>query len=837
MLDWLYHRSEELLLVQEHHLHEAALKSVQQSICRKGWQPLSQPATLTGQGGTHGGLAILHRDHLSVHRHHSCNIDGHGWLATVAEEDPQSILLISIYLKNSVGLEETTNATILAELMACIQQWSGPWIVAGDWNVDPAQLQETQMPNVLQGEVIAPTVATVNTGSLLDYVLASRDLSPHLHLTIDWECPWKPHGVLQVWRDNAGSRCCYPQMDSFPALPQPNEEYQIHWEQFHAVTHEDFLQQELNAMGKNVAQWASISEQYLLQNMPEGREGRGRNVQVAEKPLKIFHKTGKWRRAHWIYWQRFEDLVSQKNITHSERWKMRVQQLQQTVETHWPEDQHSHLALFQSQLQQWLLTEMDHCPQELIEQIVQRRVDAQTSAMQADTLHYKEWLQAGLQKGCKGICKALRGVEMQWQRPYRDLPLSARPEARRRYWAQIWGDLDQPLEFPNMMELQHAAKQEAATWPPLELEPTMRQLKRLTPKACGLDGISIDMVRNAPASAVMALISLFHGMESSMQLPTQFQSHLIALLPKNGVSERPIALMSVLYRVWVRLRWGPLKAWQTKMKDVLPWEAAMPGVQVADVALTRMLKAEVHRFNGRHAGQMLLDLSAFYDRAQLLRLVQAGEALGYPLPHLCLGAQAYAGQRWLQGEGVISQGIWPKHGILPGCPQAPLMAKLNLWPVLQAFVQQFPTVEIEVWIDDIGFAIAADNPEQVACVLLEAYRFIKRHLEQEGLVLSAEKSGVIVTDKLVDRAYQQQCAADEPQIHRVMKDLGLDATAGRCRRIPTIRKRSYKGKHRFSRLIRLKVGSRACKVRVIKGGIHSVIAYGAEGLGIPPMLR
>ena len=67
-----------------------------------------------------------------------------------------------------------------------------------------------------------------------------------------------------------------------------------------------------------------------------------------------------------------------------------------------------------------------------------------------------------------------------------------------------------------------------------------------------------------------------------------------------------------------------------------------------------------------------------------------------------------------------------------------------------------------------------------------------------------------------------------------MKDLGLDATAGRCRRIPTIRKRSYKGKHRFSRLIRLKVGSRACKVRVIKGGIHSVIAYGAEGLGIPP---
>ena len=257
----------------------------------------------------------------------------------------------------------------------------------------------------------------------------------------------------------------------------------------------------------------------------------------------------------------------------------------------------------------------------------------------------------------------------------------------------------------------------------------------------------------------------------------------------------------------------------------------MPGVQVADVALGRMLRAEVAKLKGHHVAQMLLDLSAFYDRAGIQHLAQHGITLGYPLPHLVLGLQAYAGARYLQSEGAVARAIWPDKGILPGCPQAPLMAKLVLWPVL---LQLFPELEVEVWIDDIGFAAKGPDPDRVAERLLAAYRFIDEALKQEGLQLSAEKSGILVTDTVLAKCIKARRKTNEPQVYKVLKDLGLDATAGRCRRIATIRKRSAKGKLRYTKLVRLRVGDRACKVRVVKGGIHAVIAYGAEGLGLPP---
>ena len=68
LLDWFYHRQEALILLQEHHLNEQALAPVAQALCRKGWQPHFHAAALTGQGGTHGGTAVLHKEHVSVHQ-------------------------------------------------------------------------------------------------------------------------------------------------------------------------------------------------------------------------------------------------------------------------------------------------------------------------------------------------------------------------------------------------------------------------------------------------------------------------------------------------------------------------------------------------------------------------------------------------------------------------------------------------------------------------------------------------------------------------------------------------------------------------------------------------
>ena len=811
-VEWLYHSPVELLLIQEHHLEENAVEQAGLQAVRKGWQPLLMAAAQSKKGGTHGGVGILFREHMSVHHHQQFMKEGCGWIAAVLTEADQQILVISIYLKHSVGIQEDTNAAIVGALMACVQQWQGPWIVAGDWNLEPSELIQSEMPSLLKGEVVAPDSASTNTGSLLDFSMASRDLSPHLHLQVEWECPWKPHGLIQLRRQTEGLRQVYPQLEVFPALPKPLEEFQTPWEDFQPVDHSDFLQAPLNSMGQFVARWASISEQFLLQNLPEGREGRGRHIETQMKPLKVHAKTGKWRRAHWMFWQRFVDLLQQRNVSNWQRWQSRVIGLMADCGQHWQHSDETSMTFFLDNMHHWV-HQMEPVDAPNLVQIAEaQRTLAQTEAMQAEQLHYKEWIQSGLAKGCKGIFAAIRSPEAQWQRPFRHIALQERPEARRQYWGDIWGDLEAPLEIPEFAALQAEAKNQVATWEPLEVERVMKCFRRLSPKASGLDGISIDMLRNAPEAAVSSLIDIFHHMERHMELPTQCQTALIALLPKNTTAERPIALLSVIYRVWVRLRWPPLQKWQQHAKLIMPWEAAMPGVRVADVALNRMMKAEVTQLRGLHAAQMLLDLSSFYDRARLSTLAKHGKDLQYPLPHLLLALQAYTGPRYLQGEGIVSKRLFPSNGILPGCPQAPLLAKVVLWPVLAKIASAFPDVELEVWIDDIGFTIIGSDPKLVAHRLMQAYRMIEDELTKEGLLLSAGKSGILVTDKTIEKAVNAVRLSNDPKIFRVLKDLGLDATAGRCRRIATIRKRCKKGKARYTRLLRLRVGNRACKI-------------------------
>ena len=133
-------------------------------------------------------------------------------------------------------------------------------------------------------------------------------------------------------------------------------------------------------------------------------------------------------------------------------------------------------------------------------------------------------------------------------------------------------------------------------------------------------------------------------------------------------------------------------------------------MRVADVALNRMLKAEVSRLEGKHAAQTLLDLSAFYDRAGLRKLPETARELGYPMPLLVMGLQAYVGPRYLQGENVVS-------------------VKIN--PVAE-FTRAFPDAQTEVWIDDIGYTIVGTDPQWVAHRTMQAYRHIAETIASEG---------------------------------------------------------------------------------------------------------
>lgn len=82
---------------------------------------------------------------------------------------------------------------------------------------------------------------------------------------------------------------------------------------------------------------------------------------------------------------------------------------------------------------------------------------------------------------------------------------------------------------------------------------------------------------------------------------------------------------------------------------------------------------------------VLLDLSNFYDRIDLLKLCERWRHAGYPNLHAAFAMQVYLGSRVLEAEGESSQPIWTRKGILAGDPQAPLVAKVYLKRAMEAF--------------------------------------------------------------------------------------------------------------------------------------------------------
>ena len=304
------------------------------------------------------------------------------------------------------------------------------------------------------------------------------------------------------------------------------------------------------------------------------------------------------------------------------------------------------------------------------------------------------------------------------------------------------------------------------------------------------------------------------------------------MIPKNERIERPIALTSCLYRLWNSYRKHELHCWQLTLDQDMPWDFARPHKDCLSIAVGRMLKAEIGKRQGIHTVTCLADLTCFYDTVQLDHLIQ----LHYPPLHLKLALDLYTGPRLIQAEGIAGNPKYYEKGILQGCPQAPAIAKVVLFRPLRALAHEHPAVQLQTWVDDISYGIKGSDPDYVAREAVLAFRTLKRHLEQAGLKINSDKTGFITSSKEAARALDNNLQPGETQHHNVLRDLGIDATNSRRRRITQIKKRYLKGRGRAGIMMCLKLNPSA-KYRLHRGAIHPVMPWGAQATGLAPQRR
>lgn len=109
--------------------------------------------------------------------------------------------ILSIHLRPEKGLQGRPNCLLLAELAGFLGLLSCPWLVCGDSNMPPSEMNASYFPGVLKAEVVGVAEPTTLLGTNIEFVLASRSVVAAVDFALTWDIPWKPHAGLVLCVD------------------------------------------------------------------------------------------------------------------------------------------------------------------------------------------------------------------------------------------------------------------------------------------------------------------------------------------------------------------------------------------------------------------------------------------------------------------------------------------------------------------------------------------------------------------------------------------------------------------------------------------------------------
>ncbi|CAE7230864.1 unnamed protein product [Symbiodinium sp. CCMP2592] len=723
----------DLWLVQETHIKEEQGDLLATHVGAFGYQAFSLPGHPTGGGGNSGGLAIVFKKHLDVRKSHHFLHQGVGFQSVVLRIRGVDIFLVNVYLKTGEGFRGPTNAIILSNLIPFLRSLQGEFLVAGDFNEDISVLVTTSLAQEARGQWVHTGASTCTGGGNIDFGLVSKGLALGVSVRADWITPFAPHAALHWCIDRRQCELRFPQLVGFkpmPIMPQPFEPPLAGC----SGPQPDLESACAGHWGGSIPEPALTHTFEQLSSSVElsvygCTQGRGCLPKFRrDKLLRHTSPVGAWGGAQASFWKRvlvWLELSVKRSCPapfgHTFWSQLELMWHGSTAE----------LSVFQVQLDAVLKGVTPSAFPELIQVSEQQFRHHSKLWMQKQSASYGKWLKQASCKGLRGLFTSVKADEAVQLRPFLHQPVQERIYLRWRQWFELWsapGGVDPAL----LSDLRQRARMQAKELGPIPLDQAVAAFKRVPSKAPGLDGWTFEMLKNLQRPAVASIISFLHHCETEATWPAQMVFALIALLPKSEKRERPIALLHVLYRTWVRMRWKLVSDWQFQYCKAAVWDKAMPGSQVLDVALGRLLRGEAARQSGQHLVTIFIDMETFYDRCRFNDVISSGLSLGYPPLVLHQALLTYMGPRFLQSEGSLCPAITPTKGVLAGCPAAPSISKLVVHPIAVAATSKRATSNLDVWIDDLSLDCVGASAKQIASDAVLLFRSLRTSIEATG---------------------------------------------------------------------------------------------------------
>ncbi|CAE6956212.1 unnamed protein product [Symbiodinium sp. CCMP2592] len=841
LCSWIAQHKAAVLLLQETHLSPDQPDLIEAQLGFHGYNVFSVPAHPTGKGGTSGGLAICFRKHLNMRRVHHFVRAGVGFQVAALRLKDADCYFVNVYLKAGEGFQGSHNAPIIAHLIPFLRSVRGLFFVAGDFNEDFEVIAATSLEQEAKGRWISSGESTCAGGGNIDYGLMSPSLASAVSLSIDWVTPFAPHAALHWSLQVQHLDVKLPQLVPFKPMPLRPQPFHLRLtndaqgEQAATACHGSSV----HLLGVEVSNeglsslFASLSRDIEL-SVYGDCQGRGARVSCCRKPLMLQTAPDSgWGGAHVSFWNRV--IVWLEACSRHFQVSPFAKRAVHCFADHWHGSEEAALT-FHSELQAFIDEGCHDLCRGLLDVAKAQKQYFVKQWQQSKSVSYEKWLRQATSKGMRPLFKSVRAEEVITIRPFLEAPVQERIYLRWRQWFDLWSHLagvDQDL----LATLRVAAVEQAHNIAPMPLDKAVAFFKKLPSKAPGLDGWTCEVLRNLSAEAVQAILDFLHHCEKRAAWPDQLIFALIALLPKSEKRERPIALLHVLYRAWAKLRWPLVSAWQSAYARRAHWDKALPGGQVLDVALARLMLGETTRRCRHHLITLFLDMETFYDRCLFNDVISSGLTLAYPPLILHQAMLTYMGPRFVQSEGALCPPIWPGRGVLAGCPAAPSVSKLVIHPVAAKLASKKSASNLDIWIDDLSLDTVHKSPLQVASDSLKLFRGLRQDLESKGAQVSLSKTCFVTSSTEAAKALGKILDASDPQVKPMNRDLGITSAGGRRRVLGLAESRRKKAAGRSRKLNKLAVPGRAHRLRIVRASLCSAGLWGHQAQGVSPKRR
>ena len=191
------------------------------------------------------------------------------------------------------------------------------------------------------------------------------------------------------------------------------------------------------------------------------------------------------------------------------------------------------------------------------------------------------------------------------------------------------------------------------------------------------DAIGPGFIKHLPKEGREELLQVLQAAEDRASWGWQMMAVTVALMPKpSGGGERPIALVTFLVRLWMRMRRCVGAAWTNEHRA--EWDAALAGSSAIQAALGRALSIESARERGMAWGVLLLDIEKFYDSIPIPVLIREALMQGYPATMLYMGVTQCLAARHLRIGPCSSRETLPTSSILAGLGESNNFARIVL---------------------------------------------------------------------------------------------------------------------------------------------------------------